>query len=290
MGSAAKFFLFNRWADTGIGTITSSGELGGFPASYTQDQARGRTWRSSSLTSPFLKRDLGAAYNISAVVVVDHNLTTSATLRVRVSNNSDMSAPLFDSGNVNAWEAIYSASEITKGKISEYFTAGGLPLAAAISALQEPIRIVSFTQVSGRYIQVDFSDSGNADGFIEVAYVFAGVMVEADPNIIRGWTVVRDEIARMPQASSGQYWMGSVLKRIHLDAELAPQKETDAFDTWMLMFRLLGNRREMIIRLIEDNGAWKYYTTVYCKFVSAPGLENAAINSYPIPLRFEEVL
>ena len=65
------------------GTITSSSEEAGFPDTNTQQRWHTRCWRATGDAAEWVKIDLGAAQNITAFVIKNHNFTAGATLKIQ---------------------------------------------------------------------------------------------------------------------------------------------------------------------------------------------------------------
>jgi len=76
----ARFLWDNRYFDAA--TLTAASAAAGYPVSCLQDPQRSRKWRSTGLSSQWIKADLGAAVNWNAIALVDHNLSFAATLDI----------------------------------------------------------------------------------------------------------------------------------------------------------------------------------------------------------------
>lgn len=294
MGVNLKLLPFNRWSDTSLGSIFSSGARSGYAVTETQVQQRGKRWRSADLVYPvWLKRDLGSSYRISAIAIASHNLTRAGKVRIFISDNADMSSPLYDSGEVDAWEKLWPSGEepdyTGSGLASEWADADGLPLAVAISAMPEPVFYKSFTEVSGRYIEIHFSDASNSDGYVEVAYVYAGMQIEADLNYSR-LRMMQVDVARVVEAASGQEWMKSIYKRTDVEVELELQSESKALGFWMFAFSHLGVSKEFVVVLRDQAAKWRFWLVLYAHFREVPVETGTRFQRYSFPLQIEELV
>lgn len=298
MANRAKIFPFNRWSDTALGSISSSGDAAGYAASKTQQRQRSRVWRSSSLSSPspYLYRDLGAQYRIGGLALVSHNLTASGQFRVRISNNAAVTDVVYDSGWLFGWEAIFGVDEEPDGADSEFVGVDGAPFAATISLLPKPVRRLVFaedpyfSEVSGRYIQIDFDDTDNGDGYIEIAYVYAGIVVELEKSMAYGWQIWREEQARVKRAASGQLWMDSLFKRFHVSCLFDFQSDARAAGFWKFFFNHVGVTREFVVSLKDDTAASKVWSTLYCKLAQPVNLRHVEADSHEIGVEFAEIV
>lgn len=112
--------------------------------------------------------DLGAAYPIYVLGLIGHNLSrTGATVRWYGDlNDPTFASPDYDSGAVNPYPNIYPASAALWG---EDVSSGPLP--ATMYALGQRLDyFVPFTTANSyRYWRCEIVDTGNADGYVEVA-------------------------------------------------------------------------------------------------------------------------
>jgi len=280
---SARFFWQNRWSDQTLGSITASSSVAAFPVSNTQLKQRSKVWRSTTLGSQFVQRNLGAQFRIGGVALVSHNLTVAGQFRVRISNEADISAPLYDSDFIDAWEKTFDIE-------SEFSDGTGKPTADGITLMPLVVRTVVFDEVYGQYIRIDFLDSGNADNYIELAYVYAGIVTTIDPNMLYGWSIHRQDVARVKSAASGQLWIDSLHRKYVAQSIFAGQPESKAGGFWMHIFNLLGTSKEFVVSFRANEAPWRGFTTLYCRLANTPELINVAANAYSTSqLTFEEI-
>ena len=285
------FFPYNRWSDKALGSLSSSGAVSAFPATNTQLQQRSKIWRATSNT-PHLLRDLGNAYRINSVCIVSHNMTAAGTFRVRVGNTSTLASPSYDSGTLRIWEPSFA----TTGLMSEYADSSGYPTDATIELLRycheqaRTVRFVTFEEVAARYVRVDFSDPGNALGYVEVAWVYAGLVVRINPDQMYGWQIWPEGESRTHRSASGQLWLDNYYRQWHATANFGsqPESNTMAFFEWVTSY--LGRTREMVVSFQPVNAPQRFYHTMYCRFAQIPQVENVGFNVYSVPLELEELV
>lgn len=285
MPRSIRFFLRNRWPNAT--SITAGATDLSYPATNTQTDKLDESWRSPQTTT-YISADLGSTYKIAAVAVVKPNLSYGGTYRIRVSTSSSFATTLYDSGTVQR-QRYYSDSEIAVAKTSEFFNVG-VPNSAIQKRLQRQVLLHEFTEVSARYVRVDFADPANVDGYIEVGYVYAGRILQPNNDLAFNWKMQRDETMRSGRASCGQYWSAAVRQRTLLDFTLAPQPETDVLAHWFLLQTLIGITNAFIISLTDQTDSLKLTTTIYGKWVQVPVLSQAAYRHYSIPMQFEEIV
>ena len=294
MPRSIRFFIHNRWnraaceGETGT-VIGFSGEQTGYEADLTQTIALAERWRSPGLPGAYISADLGAGYRLGAVCLVKCNLSRVGLFRVQVGNTSDFSTNLYDSG----WgtrRRYYSDAEIIAAHTSEFFTAG-LPISDMQKRIQRQVIVVAFpAEVTARYIRIDFDDVTNPDGFMELSYVYAGIVLEPSNDLLYGWKMQREDFVRDGQAACGQYWSASVYNKTLITLQMAPQRESDLTGYWMLMEALVSINKEFIVSLIERTDSLHYTTTVYGRWSVVPTNTAIAFQSYSIPMAVEEII
>jgi len=297
MGRSVKFYLWNRYAKAD-GTLTSSGELDSdlHPVAFTQNLAVADTWRSSGVAGDtYIERDLGETFLIGGIGIVARNLTRAAQVRVRVGNTSNFSTNLYDSGQVNFHLPIYTSAERTattlypENYLSEFFDSNGLPTAETIDILKLPVRTFALpSEVTARYVRIDFFDSTNPDGYVEISHIFAGRILEPSPDILYGYRVSRTHTARLPQSASGQFWPASVYRRCRFTFTLAPQKESDMMGFWFLLQLLVGVSEPFVVSIEDSSENMKFHTAMFGMLVTNPQNTNIAFKRHTFTFEVEE--
>lgn len=116
--------------------------------------------------------DLGTAYGLRLFGIPKHNISTLGTIRIRGSNVAgDFSAPVYDSGAVAVWPAIYPSPGYPAWGDSTLWTASKIN---AEDAVGYPIGFVNVagSAQTARYWRFEVADTANAAGYIELARLF----------------------------------------------------------------------------------------------------------------------
>lgn len=304
-----KFLLWNLWSQS-ANTITASSEYNSdHIANSTKIAARNSTWRSTSKINQWLYGDLGSNRTIGAIAVVYPHVTdisqqilasrsdvasptSSATVRVRLSLNVDLSSPVYDSGTVNVWEDFtLSGTELAQGQNSEYFDNNNGPNEVAKIYLSGMTKVFIFpAEVTGRYVQVDINDTGNSKDYLDISYIYVGRYLEPNPDLLYGWKVGRNVAARTPKASGGTMWPQYIYQRTRLSLPLAPQKESNITAYWALLGVLLGTRNEMIVQVYDPVASFRFFTTIYGRFTDTMKFTAAGFKNYNLSLQIEEII
>lgn len=92
-------------------TLTATSEASSdFAVTSIQNSQPSDKWRSTGRVLETITAEFEAEQFIPAVAILRHNLTASATIRIRISDNSDLSAPTYDN-TFYAWPSIYGLDE-----------------------------------------------------------------------------------------------------------------------------------------------------------------------------------
>ena len=181
------------------GTLTASGSLATQPVVNLKDPALSpRIWIAGD-NSEWVQVDFGVSRTIGVVGLFGFNGTATATKRIRLSNNSDMSAPTIDTGVVNAGVDIN--------------------FRALIHVLSTP--------TAGRYLRVDVADA--AISIIQAARLVA--MSAFRPTRGIGIQLHREstDTTRIQVSESGQSWVeqGVVRREWRLQFHALTDAEVD---------------------------------------------------------------
>lgn len=285
------FFPYNRWSDKSLGSLSSSGEISAFPATNTQLQQRSKIWRATS-NAPYLLRDLGNAYRINSVCIVSHNMTATGTFRVRVGNSSTLTNPNYDSGTLRIWENSFA----TTGLMSEYADASGYPTDDTIELLRycheqaRTVRFVTFEEVAARYVRVDFTDTANPLGYVEVAWLYAGLCVRINPDQLYGWNLWAESESRAHRSASGQIWIDNYYRQYHATAQFGSQPEANTMAFFEFLGSFLGKTRELCVAFQPVNAPQRFFHTMYCRLAQIPQIENVGFETYSAPIELEELV
>ena len=137
------------------GTVTASTELPTLPAiNLQQPFLTPNRWRSSA-NAATIDVDFGVSYTIGVLGLFGSNLTAAATFRLRLSANSNMTSPTYDTG----------VSQINAGVDPTY---GHL------------IHVLPTSQ-AGRYLRLELTDSSLS--YIEAGRLFVATQVPAQPQL-----------------------------------------------------------------------------------------------------------
>lgn len=188
---------WQNWFVTG--TVSSGTALDGAPASNLGTDSGGDYWRSTA-TTDYVQIDAGSAVAWRAVMLTRTNLTTAATIRIRLGTSAG-AGDVYDSGTISA------------GIVAGY--------QQAVKALP-----ASYT---ARHCRIDLADASNPDGFLKIGLGFAGPMVEVERNFAYGSNAGMTDRGIVSETNGGQEYVTPKFRARTADLNFQAASEADAY-------------------------------------------------------------
>jgi len=224
-------FLSPRLSDAA--TLTASSEVTSLPATFVQNQEPSKKWRTTGCTGESLILDFGVGGTvIDAVAVVGHNLTSDATIRLRIANTVGnlTAAPAEDSTALSAWPS--------SGKHADEDWAHELSL----------IQIVNAT--ARRYAQIDFADAANPAGYLEFGRIAVGRPWQPTANLDLDPAIGFVPIDVQEPNSYGQTFTDPrPYAQRQFDLSFSSIDQDDVHDYAMELSRLRGQAGDIIVSI-----------------------------------------
>jgi hypothetical protein len=167
----------------GVPTATAADFVSTLPLANVKDRIIKKVARTSTnaLTSVCLKVLLPKERLIGIVALINHNLSTTATMRVKAyKGTTNATTLLFDSGATNkVWPAVVPQKQMSWGDTNFW-----------LGTIEEDQR-VSYTSLAtyfasvnkgGRLIEIIITDTANANGYLQFGRVFVGQWIEPKIN------------------------------------------------------------------------------------------------------------
>jgi hypothetical protein len=122
---------------------------------------------------------------IGSVAIVNHNMQKDATWRYRVYSDSGYSTLVYDSDTINVWPLMPFGSY--EWEDSRFWD---LQLSAEeIALFTKTLTYVPNAVASARYYQIEFFDSTNTDGYVELGRIFVGAIYQPELNMNLGASI-----------------------------------------------------------------------------------------------------
>ena len=146
-----------------------------------------------------IRFSLTKARIVGTVAIVNHNLSTNATWRYRVYSDSGYSTLTYDSGLLDAWPTMpvgYYEWE------DDGFWDMRPPEEDRVLFTATSIHVPTTTVVD-QYYQIEFFDSANPDGYVELGRIFVGKKYQPTTNMELGASVGYESRTVIEEAISG---------------------------------------------------------------------------------------
>ncbi|HSE45540.1 MAG TPA: hypothetical protein VLA89_09480 [Gemmatimonadales bacterium] len=222
------------------------------------DRERDTEWRSSAAGAQSLTFDLGSAQQPQALVVLDHNLSASASIILQGSSNNFGSVAV---AYVVPWQATHLL----------YF------LGAPLQTLQ--------------YWRLQISDAGNTDGYYRISEVFLGAYTRLNRTFELGDTRGKQRQGQRDRLLSGKYF-GAVNTVVNVfDFSWVRLSQTDR-DLLVAVFDSLNdltNRQVLPVFFSQmDTDLSRIYLCEWMEGQIVATAETDAPERYTVPVRLCE--
>jgi hypothetical protein len=171
---AATFAAYGSWSTT-------------LPLTNIKTRSLSRKARSTNAanSSTKLRFSLDSARVIGSVAIVNHNMQKDATWRYRVYSDSGYSTMVYDSGTINVWPLMpYGSYEWEDENFWDLQLSD-----EEIALFTKTLTYVPDTIASAQYYQIEFFDSTNTDGYVELGRIFVGAIYQPTLNMNLGASI-----------------------------------------------------------------------------------------------------
>lgn len=160
-----------------VSTLSGGSWLSSLPLSNAKSRFKSQVARSTDLSeaSLVINADLGKSRYITSLAIINHNLSTSATVRVRYWSDSGMTACVYDSGYLEVWTRWYDTLQLRWG--DENFWNGKITQAEIDATdpifLHIPLNTAyKSSPQSSRCISINIKDDNNTDGYVQIGRLY----------------------------------------------------------------------------------------------------------------------
>ena len=292
----------NRWLDAA--TLSAISEAAGYSVANLQDPFRSRKWRSISKTGQSISIDFGSSKDFNTLALIDHNLSVTATIRIKASNVAggndllDLNIPAhipiigFGEGGFGDWgfggtllEAdrswyVPNPIRIVYREDMEKYGTGNLY--GGGTAYGQPVADAGQIRVTARYATFEFTDADNPDGYIELGRLFVGQYIDFGFNfqsIAHGF-VDDSEISR---SLGGQAWITKYVPlRRTIELSFDALQYLDKYWGFKFMVEKMGKTGNYLIDCFPDNDlpSQNHHSILYGRFQDLSLIEQSYDNGF----------
>lgn len=215
-----------------------------------------------------VKANFGSKKTFSLVVVIGHNMTSSAKWQLETSDD-DFSTTKTDTGKIDVWP------------ISD-------------TDVQQTIALYQFSSdENSQYLRITFDDTSNSDGYIEAGRLIVDDPYEPDinPNFGFSFSFVDPSNRRFTRSGSAFTDVKTKRRLFSFDLEsVGNTAESDAFNNDFEIERQLGKVGDLFFSLDPTDNTKKFYhQSMYCVLSSPSPLEYSTPSKLVKSYEIEEV-
>ena len=240
-------------------TLTASSTSGTLGADNLKNRALKKVARTTGVAAEWFQVDFGQAETLSTVALWNHNLGVDGVLRVRLSDNADMSAPVYD-GEFDAWASVYGVDEIGL----DLCGLDGTPILSELNEYKAYRLMRLGGSFEARYLRLDLADAGNADGYLQAGRLVAGIGWQPSRNFSMGWELDWIDPSTQIDMEDGGVWFDKREKYRVLKLPFGFAEEADAQGVFNDLKRIVGHSRDILVIPFPDgSSAAEYRTAIY---------------------------
>tara|TARA_S200002703_G_scaffold144510_1_gene138221 strand:+ start:854 stop:1708 length:855 start_codon:yes stop_codon:yes gene_type:complete len=283
---AEKIIISSRNYLDSASTLTADSAVSTLPVTNLQDIQIVKVWRTDGTTSAEINIDLGSEKIMDFFALIAHNLTTSATVRWRLSNDN-FSTTLYDSGTLKAWVPI----EQFGGSPWGVFSWGGLPLPSVISLYNASTFTLLPSARIARYIRLNISDATNSEGYLQAGRLIVGPAYQPTINYANGVSFEFVDDSRVTKSRGGQVFVDEVRKYRRVTFDLIHLPESEIFsNVFNNIDRVKGVSKDvLVIPQPSDSATW-LTQNIYGRLAAIGPVENTTLSRYSRTMTIEEII
>lgn len=277
-------FLYDNKVDGG--TVSAASTAGALAAANLQDLRLGKVARTTGISGQYWAVDFTATTPVDTVALVAHNLSVNAKVRVRLSVNADLSAPVYDATDY-AWPAMYGWADL--GWADDGY--GGV---ADLTEFADYKALSIFRMGSrheGRYLRLDIDDDGNAAGYFQAGRLIAGMGWQPIRNFSNGWSLAWQDDSESTEMEGGAVWFDRREKRRLVTLPFDYATEADAQAKFGDMSRIVGHSRDLLVLPFPAPGPQRFRTGIYGAPVKGglSPVKGTGLNKYGFSVKVKEL-
>ncbi|MCK9621987.1 MAG: hypothetical protein M0R47_15815 [Methylobacter sp.] len=270
-------------------TLTAYGSwLSSLPIDNIKNRVLGVVARSTNATTASTKFriDLGASYPVRVLALCNHNMSSSATVKVTAYSDA-YTTSVYTSGFVSAWPDSFEASR----------TGWDNPSSSTRTYVTKEKENLSFNHiqiispgVSQRYFQVEISDTSNADGYVQIGRVFIGPAWTPQYNFDFGVSVSIEDPTEIKTALSGtEYFYVKPPFRV-AKFTLNNLADNEAYQSVFEFFRRSGVSQEVVFIYDSADTIHKLRRSFLGRFRNSGFIEYVNAAQYKAEFEIKEII
>jgi hypothetical protein len=268
------------------GTITVDNAVGTLPITNLQDRQIVKIWRNTQTTAQ-IDVDFGQGRIVDFAALIKHTISQTGKIRWRLSNASDFSSTVYDSGLIDAWPIVEEFGTLPWGVFS---WGGYLNITVAAQYTISTFAVLS-SPVQARYLRIDISDPDNTDGYIQAGRLIAGPAYKPSINYANGVEFEFVDDSRITKSRGGQTFVDEIERFRRIRFELINLPENEMFqNVFNAIDRLRGVAQDILIIPQPDEPTTWITQNIYGRITQTSPIVNSALNFYGRQIEVEELI
>lgn len=271
-------------------TLSGGSWAAGFPLANLQNPEMTLLARSAddAAASTLVNIDLGTDRGIRVWSLLRHNLSLTATVRLRAWGEAGHTTTLHDTGTLPAWLTFYPPEALPWGHPDLW---NGLINVEDRDGYQFDLIRVFAEQVVARYWTLEITDTANPDGYVELGRLILAPGFVPPENMSYGATVGWESNANTTRMLSGKRWVNETAKWRTATCTLEGQTPEQAASTLLEMQRRLGKSGELLFIYDEaDLYQAMWQRSFLCNMEELNPIEHAGFNRNTAAFKLTEVI
>ena len=236
--------------------LDPSSQLATLPADNLQDPRPTAVWRTNGCTEESIVIDLGAPAAATLAALLEHNLSSAATVSLQANSADSWTSPPFSTSL--DWHS--------------------------------SIIIKFFAQTSYRYWRLVLADSANPDGYLQIGRLWLGDCFQPARDFSRDFSLRRVDPSEVSYGDSGSRVVSDRTPYRIATIKFPSTDEKDAFDQ---MIDAVGAGGDFIAALDPASQVWSdglHDYTLYCHLDGTPEWGHRVNDSWSLSMRLRETI
>jgi len=270
-------------------TLSGGSWLPAMPLTNLQDRRLGYLARSSSPAAAHTKFDVdfGGTRLFRVIALVNHNLSSTATYRIRLGLDPTFATTAGDSGTRDVWPVLFPFGTVPWGSPS-WWT--GRISAEEASSYTGTLVFILPQSTNARYIRVEITDESNVDGYVQVGRMFAADAWQPTRNMVYGASIGWEPRTEVQAALSGAEYFNEKPSIRVVKFELPAMTEDEAMALAFELQRSAGTSKEVLFVWDPDDTFHAVRRQFLGRLSTLSLIENSGINRWKTPFEIQELL
>lgn len=227
-------------------TLTNGSWLMTLPLANLQDRIIRHVARSTDATTASTKFDAALTKNrpVKIIALINHNLSTIAKYRIRVSTVSGFATTVHDTGWVNVWQTLWAFGYVEWGE--DNWWNGTLNNEDRLGYVSNLIVCLP-NNLKGQYIRIELDDTANAAGHIDIGRVVIAPGWKPQTNYNFGLTMQYNDVTEVETSLAQVEYFNQKMKHRTTKFELEWLTPEEAYNSIFEMQRYLGISGEVFL-------------------------------------------